>query len=142
MSHAPLLELAERRRWWRENGTSERFDCPCCGYPTLGTRGGYEICRICWWEDDGQDDHNADMILGFSNSDYSLTEGRLNFANHLCHYRLSDTRIIDSGLLEEQLMILKKNLISLYEEFILKNQFNEAEFSAQIRKLERLYFKK
>jgi len=27
--------------------------CPCCGYLTLGTRGEYEICDLCHWEDDG-----------------------------------------------------------------------------------------
>lgn len=26
--------------------------CPCCGYLTLGGRGGYEICPVCFWEDD------------------------------------------------------------------------------------------
>ncbi|WP_198674015.1 CPCC family cysteine-rich protein [Chitinophaga alhagiae] len=26
--------------------------CPCCGYITLSERGGYEICPICFWEDD------------------------------------------------------------------------------------------
>ena len=33
--------------------------CPCCGYATLETRGDYEICPICFWEDDGQDDMDA-----------------------------------------------------------------------------------
>ena len=33
--------------------------CPCCGYLTLDERGGYEICPVCYWEDDGQDDHDA-----------------------------------------------------------------------------------
>ena len=26
--------------------------CPCCGYATLDARGEYDICAICWWEDD------------------------------------------------------------------------------------------
>lgn len=30
--------------------------CPCCGYPLLWERGMYEICPLCWWEDDGLDD--------------------------------------------------------------------------------------
>jgi len=31
--------------------------CPGCGLPTLNARsGGYEICQICNWEDDSQDD--------------------------------------------------------------------------------------
>jgi Cysteine-rich CPCC len=26
--------------------------CPCCGEPTNGVLGNYEICSICGWEDD------------------------------------------------------------------------------------------
>lgn len=26
--------------------------CPCCGYQTLDSDGDYEICTICFWEDD------------------------------------------------------------------------------------------
>lgn len=32
--------------------------CPCCGYKTLSSRGEYEICRLCNWEDDGTDRSN------------------------------------------------------------------------------------
>ena len=56
-----------------------RISCPCCGYPTLGERGGYEICELCWGEDDGQDDADADIVLGGPNHGYSLTEARENF---------------------------------------------------------------
>lgn len=27
--------------------------CPCCGYRTLPSLGDYELCPVCWWEDDG-----------------------------------------------------------------------------------------
>lgn len=26
--------------------------CPCCGYRTLPDRGAYDLCPVCWWEDD------------------------------------------------------------------------------------------
>ncbi len=29
-----------------------RFECPCCGYLTLDERGTYDICPVCFWEDD------------------------------------------------------------------------------------------
>jgi len=30
-----------------------KFTCPCCGYRTLsGFPGSYEICKVCFWEDD------------------------------------------------------------------------------------------
>lgn len=29
------------------------YTCPCCGYLTFGEwPGSYEICRVCFWEDD------------------------------------------------------------------------------------------
>ena len=55
------------------------FRCPCCGYKTLHERGGFEMCPVCWWEDDGQDDHNADEVRGGPNGSLSLTRARMNF---------------------------------------------------------------
>ncbi|WP_091380332.1 CPCC family cysteine-rich protein [Actinokineospora alba] len=54
--------------------------CPCCGFLTLGERGGYEICSVCFWEDDGQDDHDADSVRGGPNGSLSLTKARRNYA--------------------------------------------------------------
>jgi hypothetical protein len=32
---------------------SHRYTCPCCGFQTLGAPpGSFEICRVCFWEDD------------------------------------------------------------------------------------------
>jgi hypothetical protein len=28
------------------------FPCPCCGEFTLSEKGAYEICPVCFWEDD------------------------------------------------------------------------------------------
>ncbi len=53
------------------------YTCPGCGYPTLSERGGYEICEVCNWEDDNQDDPKADEIWGGPNYELSLTENRL-----------------------------------------------------------------
>lgn len=55
------------------------YACPCCAYITLGQRGCYEICPVCFWEDDGQDDHDADEVRGGPNRGLSLTEARRNF---------------------------------------------------------------
>lgn len=35
--------------------------------------------RVCWWEDDGQNDHDADVIRGGPNGSLSLTQARENF---------------------------------------------------------------
>ena len=53
--------------------------CPCCGCRSLDARGNYDICRVCWWEDDGQDNDNADNVMGGPNYHLSLTQGRINF---------------------------------------------------------------
>jgi hypothetical protein len=53
--------------------------CPCCGYKTLRGRGHFEICDVCFWEDDGQDDSDADQVRGGPNRLLSLTQARLNF---------------------------------------------------------------
>jgi len=64
--------------------------CPCCGFSTLHGRGEDEICPVCFWHDDGQDDHDADEVRGGPNCSLSLTEARLNFSN----YGASETRCL------------------------------------------------
>ena len=64
-----------------------REKCPCCGFPTLEELESYEICELCSWEDDGQDDPYANQVLGGPNGDYSLTEARRNFKENLTMYR-------------------------------------------------------
>jgi hypothetical protein len=58
------------------------FNCPCCGFPTLRERNGFEICVICWWEDDGQDDADAGDVRRGPNGKYSLSAARANFVAH------------------------------------------------------------
>jgi hypothetical protein len=55
------------------------YHCPCCDYPTLASRGSFEICQVCYWEDDGQDSHDADRVRGGPNNSLSLTDARRNF---------------------------------------------------------------
>ena len=50
--------------------------CPCCDFRTLSTRGGYEICPVCQWEDDGG--REPDRLS--SPNHMTLREGRSNFA--------------------------------------------------------------
>lgn len=57
----------------------ERHACPCCAMLTLPSRGWYEICPVCGWEDDGQDDHDAEELRGAPNK-VSLAQARRNFA--------------------------------------------------------------
>jgi hypothetical protein len=56
------------------------YACPCCRILTLPERGGYDICPVCFWEDDGQDDHDAAVVRGGSNYELSLEAARRNYA--------------------------------------------------------------
>jgi hypothetical protein len=58
---------------------SDRFRCPCCAFLTLDERCGWEVCPVCFWEDDGQGDHNAGEVRGGPNSRLSLTQARANY---------------------------------------------------------------
>jgi hypothetical protein len=53
--------------------------CPCCEFKTLSERGGFEICPVCFWEDDGQDEDDAHKVFCGPNGGISLTEGRANY---------------------------------------------------------------
>ena len=68
------------------------FKCPCCGFRTLYGRAGDEICEVCFWEDDGQDEHDADEVRGGPNGNLSLTQARTNFRR----YRACDERHINN----------------------------------------------
>jgi hypothetical protein len=81
-----LADFFQRRNIFDNYLTENKirlFTCPGCGYPTLRGRGGYEICSVCNWEDDYQDDKNADEIWGGPNYHLSLTENRLNIGKQL-----------------------------------------------------------
>ena len=53
--------------------------CPCCGCRTLTGRAAFQMCPVCWWEDDGQDDADADVVRGGPNGALSLTDARANW---------------------------------------------------------------
>ncbi|GAB2812277.1 CPCC family cysteine-rich protein [Ferruginibacter profundus] len=56
------------------------FTCPCCGYKTLKEKppGTFEICRVCWWEDDNLQFDNPDSTEG-ANNGMSLREWQKDF---------------------------------------------------------------
>lgn len=70
----------------------KRVACPCCGFLTLSDRGGFEMCPVCWWEDDGQDDIDSDIVRGGPNGELSLSQARVNFRS----VGASDPRFVKS----------------------------------------------
>lgn len=68
--------------------------CPCCGYASISRRGDFDICRVCWWEDDGQDNSCAEVNFG-PNRDVTLTQARANFLRYeLCDPRRTDLMVL------------------------------------------------
>jgi hypothetical protein len=55
------------------------YRCPCCKFKTLFGRSHYEICPVCFWEDDGQDEHDAEEVRGGPNGGLSLRQAQSNF---------------------------------------------------------------
>jgi len=54
----------------------ELFPCPCCSYRSLAERSDYNICPVCYWEDNG-----ARKPEQFSGPNHmTLGEGQVNFA--------------------------------------------------------------
>ncbi|MBC1451049.1 hypothetical protein HB790_02655 [Listeria welshimeri] len=69
--------------------------CLCCNYLTIEVRGDFDICPVCFWEDDAyfmvnegeisslyQDGSSEDDLLNVpsgANNGLTLSEGRKNF---------------------------------------------------------------
>ncbi len=92
----------------------ERVPCPCCGYPTLARRDAYEICCLCIWEDDGEDDANTDGWGGGPNGAYSLTQARANVVAFGSMYHPENNTTV-TGNDSAEIVALKQELIGLYE---------------------------
>jgi hypothetical protein len=56
-----------------------KFECPCCGYITLDEQppGTFDICPVCFWEDDNYQFENPDYAGGANR--VSLNQCRINF---------------------------------------------------------------
>ena len=55
-----------------------KYKCPCCGYYTLSdNQGNYEICPVCYWEDDPIQAEDEELEGGANK--VSLAQARKNF---------------------------------------------------------------
>ncbi len=60
--------------------TPAKNACPICGYHTLEERFNYEICTICFWEDDTQVKLTEDL---FSEANkLKVSEAQVNYMLH------------------------------------------------------------
>lgn len=58
---------------------NDKFACPCCGSKTFNKKpkGSYEICEVCFWEDDPIQLSDPDYEGGANR--VSLRQGQKNF---------------------------------------------------------------
>ena len=72
----------------RETPLGRRYPCPCCGYVTLSEppTGTYDICSVCFWEDDNVQFHDLDYKGGANT--LSLNQARQSFRE----FGVSETR--------------------------------------------------
>lgn len=56
-----------------------KYKCPCCGYYTFTDRptGNYDICGVCYWEDDSI--QSADPNYTGGANSVSLSQARANY---------------------------------------------------------------
>jgi hypothetical protein len=58
---------------------TKSFRCPCCKFKTLHEQGQHEICPVCFWHDDGQNEDDAESVWGGPNGNLSLRQAQINF---------------------------------------------------------------
>lgn len=57
-------------------GVAEKLSpCPCCNFRTIFEKGNYQICPVCFWEDDG----NMNDMKNSSANHMTLKEAKDNF---------------------------------------------------------------
>lgn len=77
-----IIETKEKLKhnfWILEDQSVERYPCACCGYLTMSSpeHGTFEICPVCYWEDDYVQFNDINFEGGANGE--SLKQARLNF---------------------------------------------------------------
>lgn len=57
----------------------KKYTCPCCGYKTIDNNGNYDICQICFWEDDPFQEMN---VYDLGANKIPLVEGQKNYIRY------------------------------------------------------------
>ncbi|MEB9974689.1 CPCC family cysteine-rich protein [Bacillus cereus] len=67
-----------------------KYTCPCCGYKTLEEEppGTFDICNICFWEDDNVQFDDPDYEGGAN--EYSLRQYQKAFLMRHVNQKLTD----------------------------------------------------
>lgn len=96
--------------------------CPICGYLTLDERDAFDICGICFWEDDGIDDFEENEDSGPNHM--TLKEGRIIF-------QVAKRKLISAKVGEDNLIDTLKEKFLKLDNLIEHNNFDKAEIVRQ-----------
>ncbi len=98
------------------------FSCPCCGYFTFDSDGHFEICTICYWEDDPR--QKIDFTSSGANA-ISLIEAQINylkfgasesmFLKNVRKPEVSDTRDPNWKVAQDELFEIKLACRKFYD---------------------------
>ena len=74
-----IEKISGKRKKQQISENTKRYPCPCCGFYTLDLEppGTFDICPVCFWEDDPIQ-YDDPTYKGGAN-DISLLEARQNF---------------------------------------------------------------
>ncbi|PET68513.1 hypothetical protein CN514_09980 [Bacillus sp. AFS001701] len=114
----------------------EKYTCPCCGYKTLSEEenGSYEICLMCYWEDDYVMNENPDYWGGANH--VCLRQAQRNFIRFGVSEKKYLDKVVKGGykkdpswkpVWENEVKLNEKKIVEiLIEGNILKNGFTES----------------
>ncbi|NNV54254.1 CPCC family cysteine-rich protein [Limnovirga soli] len=118
--------------------------CPVCGYLTLDERDSFDICAICFWEDDGIDDFEENNESGPNHM--TLKEGREIFQKaktKLLTANVNDDNLIDT--LKSTFIKLdnsiEQNNLEKFEIIRLQNEIVDLLTKNRVNGLEKLFDK-
>ena len=80
----PVTELAFLNPW--DTQVHGKYFCDCCGYNTLDSKWEFEICPVCFWEDNVHAYEEPDVIHYNPNHSTSLMRARHNYARIGCYH--------------------------------------------------------
>ncbi|QEE48998.1 hypothetical protein FUA48_05205 [Flavobacterium alkalisoli] len=91
-----------------------KISCPVCGYLTLKQRCAYDICWLCFWEDDGTDNFDSEIAKGGPNGNMTLSEARTIFLN-------SKRQLMDLDFMKDDIRNTIKLKMIFLDNLILNN---------------------
>lgn len=85
----------------------ENYRCLCCGYKTLESRGEFDICPVCFWEDDTYFNFDTDPAAGLYYDQEPTAEELLDIpsgANHGLTLRAAKNNYRLFGACEKEML--------------------------------------